>query len=271
VSIPTITLNDGHEIPQFGLGVFLMDPAETTALVRTALELGYRHIDTAAAYRNEKAVGRAIAESGIPREELFVTTKLWNDRQTDAPAALRESLTKLGLEQVDLYLIHWPTPAKDTYLQAWHALEELRELGLTRSIGVSNFLEPQLRRVIADSGTVPAVNQIEIHPTLAQRDLVALDTDLGIVTQSWSPLGRRSDLKAPAVLAVAERLGRTPAQVILRWHVQRGLVVFPKSSHPDRLAENIAIFDFTLDDAAMAALNGLDSGNRIGPDPATFG
>lgn len=270
MSIPTITLNDGHIIPQFGMGVFLMPPEETKEHVLIALELGYRHIDTAALYRNEEGVGAAIAESGIPREELFVTTKLWNDRQTDAPAALAESLDKLSLSYVDLYLIHWPTPKFDTYVSAWQSLERLRAQGLTRSIGVSNFHRQHLGRVIAESSTVPAVNQIELHPSLAQLDLVEFDKEHGIATQSWSPLGRTADLDAPAVVDLAARLGRTPAQVILRWHIQRGLIVFPKASSRQRLAENIDIFDFELDEAAMRVLSELNTGNRLGPDPEAF-
>lgn len=270
MTIPTITLNDQHTIPQFGLGVFLMPPPETRQLVRTALELGYRHIDTAAIYGNEEGVGRAIAESGIPREELFVTTKLWNNRQTDAPAALHESLDKLGLDHVDLYLIHWPTPRYDTYVGAWQSLEQLQAEGLTRSIGVSNFHQEHLARVIAEGSVVPAVNQIEVHPTLPQFELVRFSNDLGIAVEAWSPLGRSADLDAAEVVQIATALGRTPAQVILRWHIQRGLIVFPKASSRERLAENIDIFDFELDDAAMLALNGMASGRRVGPDPERF-
>ncbi len=270
MTIPTITLNDHHTIPQFGLGVFLMPPPQTKQHVLTALELGYRHIDTAAVYGNETGVGEAIAESGVPRDELFITTKLWNDRQTDAPAALHESLDKLGLDHVDLYLIHWPTPKYDTYVRAWLSLEQLQAEGLTRSIGVSNFHQEHLARVIAEGSVVPAVNQIEVHPTLPQFDLVQFSTDLGIAVEAWSPLGRTADLDAPAVVQIAKTLGRTPAQVILRWHVQRGLIVFPKASSRERLAENIDIFDFELDDAAMQTLNGLGTDNRVGPDPETF-
>ncbi len=201
---------------------------------------------------------------------MFVTTKLWNDRQTDAATALRESLDKLGLDQVDLYLIHWPTPAKDTYLEAWNALERLRDQGLTRSIGVSNFHESHLRRVVGQSATVPAVNQIEVHPTLPQWELVAVNDELGIRTESWSPLGRTADLNLAAVTALAEATGKTAAQVILRWHLQRGLIVFPKASSRERLAENLDIFDFTLDEAAMSSLANLGTGNRVGPDPERF-
>jgi 2,5-diketo-D-gluconate reductase A len=268
--VPTLTLNDGHAIPQFGLGVFLMNPDDTAQLVSTALELGYRHIDTAAIYRNESGVGRAIASSGLPREDLFVTTKLWNNRHLDAEQALEESLRKLGLGYVDLYLIHWPAPAQDSFVAAWKGLERLQARGLARSIGVSNFHEPHLRRVIAEGTVVPAVNQIELHPSFGQFPLVAVNDSLGIRTESWSPLGRRADLGDPVIGAIAARTGKTPAQVILRWHLQRGLIVFPKSSHPLRLAENIAIFDFELDQADLDAINALDRGHRIGPNPETF-
>ncbi len=267
---PSITLNDGNRIPQFGLGVFLMPAKETKEHVAYALANGYRHIDTAAIYRNEREVGAAITESGIPRDEIFVTTKLWNNRQTDAPAALAESLDKLGLDHVDLYLIHWPTPDFDTYLQAWHSLEQLRADGLTRSIGVSNFHQQHLRRVIENSEVVPAVNQIEVHPSLGQFDLVDANTELGIATEAWSPLGRRADLDDQVIAGIARRLERTPAQVILRWHIQRGLIVFPKSSSPERLRENADIFDFELTADDMQAIDALDAGNRVGPDPETF-
>jgi len=270
VSIPTITLNDGHTIPQLGLGVFLMDPGITQKHVAFALANGYRHIDTAASYGNEQEVGRAIAESGLQRDELFVTTKLWNDRQTDAPAALAESLDKLGLDYVDLYLIHWPTPKFDTYLDAWHSMEGLRADGLARSIGVSNFHEKHLRRLIAESDVVPAVNQIEVHPTLAQFDLIAVNDELGIATEAWSPLGRKADLDNEVIVRIAERQGKSPAQVILRWHIQRGNIVFPKSQNPDRLKQNFDIFDFELSDDDVLAIDGIGGENRVGPDPETF-
>lgn len=267
--IPQVMMNDGRTIPQFGLGVFLTRPDEVTDAVAHALAVGYRHIDTAALYRNEAGVGAAIRASGLRREEVFVTTKVWNDRHSDAPAALAESLDQLGMDYVDLYLIHWPTPWTDTYVQAWRSLIELRERGLTRSIGVSNFNEAHLRRIIAETGVTPAVNQIELHPTLAQIDLVAVDDSLGIRTESWSPLGRRADLDLPQIGAIAEAHRRTPAQVILRWHLQRGLIVFPKSVTPSRIEENIAVFDFELSDDELAAINALDRGHRIGPDPET--
>lgn len=269
MSIPSITLNDGNTIPQFGLGVFLMKPEITQEYVAFALANGYRHIDTAAIYGNEREVGLAIAESGIPRDELFITTKLWNSRQSDAPAALAESLEKLGLDHVDLYLIHWPTPKFDTYIEAWQALEGLRAEGLTRSIGVSNFNENHLRRVIAEGTVVPAVNQIELHPTLAQPELKAVNDELGIATEAWGPLGK-GDLDEDVVVRIAEKLGKSPAQVILRWHIQHGNIVFPKSQNNDRLLANAQIFDFELSDDDILAIDELDRDNRHGPDPEVF-
>ncbi len=266
-TIPQVLMNDGRTIPQFGLGVFLTRPEEVVDAVAHALAVGYRHIDTAALYRNEAGVGEAIRASRLTRDDVFVTTKLWNDRHRDAPAALAQSLDALGMDHVDLYLIHWPTPWTDTYLDAWRSLIDLREQGLTRSIGVSNFNPAHLRRIIDATGVTPAVNQIELHPTLAQVDLVAADEALGIRTQSWSPLGRRADLELPEIATIAEAHGRTAAQVILRWHLQRGLIVFPKSITPSRIEENIAIFDFDLSPGDMATINGLDRGHRIGPDP----
>lgn len=270
--IPDVTLNDGRTIPQFGLGVFLMEPGETERIVSEALELGYRHIDTAAIYKNEAEVGAAIAKSGIPRDELYITTKLWNARQTDAHTAMRESLDKLQLDRVDLYLIHWPTPEKDTYVGAWLDLEEIQAQGLATSIGVSNFMPEHLDKLVAQSSVVPAINQIEIHPTLQQRDAVAANEKFGIVTESWSPLGRgkADDLTSPAVTEIATAVGKTPAQVVLRWHVQKGYVVFPKSSRRERLEENMRIFDFSLTDDQLAAIDGLEAGTRVGPDPRTF-
>ena len=270
MSIPSITLNDGNTIPQFGLGVFLMPPDQTQKHVEFALANGYRHIDTAAIYGNEKEVGAAIAASGVPRDELYVTTKLWNNRQTDAEAAVAESLEKLGLDYVNLYLIHWPTPKFDTYIEAWHSLEKIRAEGLSRSIGVSNFHEQHLRRVLAESDVVPAVNQIEVHPSLGQFELVAVNDELGIATEAWSPLGRKADLDDDVIVRIAEKLGRTPAQVILRWHIQRGLIVFPKASSPERLKENSDIFDFELEADDVLAIDGLDAGNRVGSDPETM-
>lgn len=272
-AIPQIALNDGHAIPQFGLGVFLTPPAETAAAVATALELGYRHIDTAAIYHNEDGVGEAVRASGLARGSLFLTTKLWNADQghDSALAALDASLARLGTDYVDLYLIHWPCPAQDRFVETWQALIEARAQGKARSIGVSNFRIEDLERLIQATSVVPAVNQIELHPRLQQGELRAWHAAHGIVTESWSPLARGNDLLGePLLAAIAARHGKTVAQVILRWHIQLGLVVFPKSVHAGRLAENLDIFDFALSAEDMAAIATLDAGARIGPDPATF-
>jgi 2,5-diketo-D-gluconate reductase A len=269
--IPTITLNDGAEIPQLGFGVFQIPPAETAQAVATALELGYRHVDTAAIYGNEREVGEAIAASGIPREQLYVTTKLWNGDQGHDSALLAydESVRKLGSD-ADLYLIHWPTPARDRYVETWRALERLQSAGRVRSIGVSNFQPPHLRRLFAETGVVPAVNQIELHPYLQQPALRAFHAEHGIVTEAWSPLAQGRVLKEPVLVAIAEARGRTTAQVVLRWQLQLGNVVFPKSVTRARVAENLELFDFELSDAEMAQIATLDRGERVGPDPDTM-
>ena len=273
MTVPEITLNDGHTIPQLGYGVFKVDPAETERLVATALEVGYRHIDTAAIYGNEEGVGRAIAASGIPRDELFITTKLWNSEQgTDKPrAAIQTSLDKLGLDHVDLYLIHWPRPDRDLYVDTWRQLETFRGEGLTRSIGVSNFHRPHLERLLADTETVPAVDQLELHPAFAQRELRAFAADHGIHIEAWGPLGQgKYDLfgeKAVADAAAAH--GVTPAQVVLRWHLDHGIIVFPKSSTPERIAQNFDVFGFDLTPGEVAAIDAIDRGQRVGSDPDT--
>ena len=267
--VPTVTLNDGREIPQLGFGVWQVSADDIVSSVSKALEVGYRHIDTAAIYGNEEGVGQAIADSGIARAELFVTTKLWNtehDRDRVVPAA-QESLKKLGLDYVDLYLIHWPTPAKDNYLDAWLGLEDVQQAGLSRSIGVSNFQEDHLRVVVARGTVVPAVNQIELHPTFTQKDLVRVNDELGIRTEAWSPLGLGEDLSHPAIVELAARHGRTPAQVILRWHIQQGRIVFPKSVTPARIEENFALFDFDLSDGDLDAIDAVNHNNRIGGHP----
>lgn len=274
MSIPTIALNDGHSIPQLGYGVFLVPQDEAERAVSDALEVGYRHIDTAAIYRNEEGVGAAIAKSGIPRDELFITTKLWNDRHDgeDPHAAIAESLEKLGLEQVDLYLVHWPTPAKDNFVNAWQKLIEIREAGHTRSIGVSNFLVPHLERIIAETGVTPAVNQIELHPAYQQREIAEFAQANDIRIESWGPLGQgKYDLfSMPAVADAADATGKTPAQVVLRWHLQNGTIVFPKSVRIERLRENLDVFDFELDETQMAAITAIDPGDgsgRVGTHP----
>jgi 2,5-diketo-D-gluconate reductase A len=272
IQIPTIELPDGGSIPQFGLGVFQVPPAETEENVLRAIELGYRHIDTAAAYENEAEVGRALRASGLDRSELFVTTKCWNDDQgrTKALDALRASLDRLDTDHVDLYLIHWPAPAQDRYVETWEALVDAQRDGLTRHIGVSNFQPEHLRRIVEATGVTPAVNQIELHPYLQQPGLRREHADRGIVTEAWSPIAQGKVLEDPAITAIAEAHDRTPAQVVLRWHIQVGNVVFPKSVSPERLRENIDIFDFELGDAEMARIAELDRGERIGPDPDTF-
>lgn len=273
MSIPSVTLNDGNSIPQLGFGVFRVDPDEAERIVSDALEAGYRHIDTAAVYGNEIGVGKAIAASGIPRDELFVTTKLWNSDQGTRSAfdAIDLSLEKLGLDRVDLYLIHWPRPDLDKYVESWRALETMKSDGRATSIGVSNFTPAHLDRVIAESDTVPAVDQVELHPTFAQRELRDYAAQKGIAIESWGPLGQgKYDLFGmPAVAAAAAELGVTPAQVVLRWHLQNGLIVFPKTTNADRMRQNIDVFGFELDAEQMAALDALDAGNRVGADPDT--
>ena len=268
MTIPTVQLNDGYDIPQLGYGVFRVQAGDTERAVSEALEVGYRHIDTAAIYGNEEGVGAAIANSGIPRRELFVTTKLWNDRHdgNDPHDAIRESLDRLGLERVDLYLIHWPTPAKDNYLHAWEQLIELRAAGLTRSIGVSNFLVPHLERIVAATGVVPAVDQIELHPAHQQRDVTDWAAAQDVQIEAWGPLGQgKYDLFGiPAVREAASAHQKSPAQVVLRWHLQKGNIVFPKSVRRERLEENIDVFDFELSDAELRAIDALDSGDGTG-------
>jgi diketogulonate reductase-like aldo/keto reductase len=268
--IPVLDLNDGRQAPQFGFGVWQIDDAAASDAVATAIQSGYRSIDTAAIYGNERGVGQGIARAGVPREEIFLTTKLWNaDQGFDATLrAFDESLEKLGTDYVDLYLIHWPTPARDRYVDTWKAFMRLREEGRARSIGVSNFQPAHIERLIAETGVTPAVNQVELHPDFAQRELVAFNTRHRIVSEAWSPLGQGGELLGNAVLReLAGKHGRSVAQVVLRWHIQRGHMVIPKSQTPSRIRENIAIFDFALDDADMQAIAALDAGHRIGPDP----
>ncbi|NRD08289.1 aldo/keto reductase [Rathayibacter agropyri] len=270
-SIPTLTLNDGTSIPQLGFGVFKVDPQETERIVAEALELGYRHIDTAAIYGNEEGVGRALASAGIPRDELYVTTKLWNDDQgrQSAPAALDRSLEKLGLDAVDLYLIHWPVPRQDRYVESWEAMQELQATGRTRSIGVSNFLVPHLERLLEAAEVIPAVNQIELHPYHQQPAVTAFGTQHGIATEAWGPLGQNKYplLELPVLTGAAEAHGVTPAQIVLRWHLDRGHIVFPKSATRARIASNIDVFGFELTDDERDAITSLERAGRVGGDP----
>ncbi|MEO8094792.1 MAG: aldo/keto reductase [Pseudolysinimonas sp.] len=276
MTVPTIQLNDGHLIPQLGFGVFRVDPNEAERIVTDALEVGYRHIDTAAVYGNELGVGAAIAKSGIPRDELFITTKLWNSDQGTQSAidAMDLSLQKLGLDHVDLYLIHWPRPDLDLYLESWLTLEQLQADGKTRSIGVSNFQRDHLERVLAGGTVVPAVDQLELHPAFAQRELRTLGAEHGIHIQSWGPLGQgKYDLFGEkAVQDAAAAHGATPAQVVIRWHLQNGIIVFPKSDRRERMAENFDVFGFELSPDEVAAIDAIDREQRLGPHPseATF-
>ncbi|MCZ0983466.1 aldo/keto reductase [Streptomyces diastatochromogenes] len=271
-TVPTVKLNNGVEIPQLGFGVFQVPDDETTAAVSAALEAGYRSIDTAAIYGNETGVGRALAASGLPREELFVTTKLWNaDQGYDATLrAFDASLAKLGLERIDLYLIHWPTPARDLYLDSWRAVERLASEGRVRAAGVSNFQPAHLQRLLDSGSLVPAVNQVELHPGLQQAELRAFHAEHGIATEAWSPLAQGAVLDDPAITAIAARTGKSAAQVVLRWHLQLGNIVIPKSVTPARIRQNLDVFDFRLTEEDMAAVAGTDRGLRTGPHPDEF-
>lgn len=268
--IPVISFRDGNAIPQVGFGVFKIPDEEVTAAVSAALSLGYRHIDTASVYGNEKGTGAAIKASGIAREELFVTTKLART-EMGRDNTFREfdaSLERLGLDYVDLYLIHWPVPSQDLYVETWQALLEIRQSGRARSVGVSNFQIPHLERLAAETGELPVINQIELHPFLPQAELRAFHKEHGIVTQAWSPLAKGGEhLNDRVLVEVAEKHGRTPAQVLLRWHIQLGNVVIPKSVSPSRMALNLAIFDFELSPEDFSLLATLNSGLRTGPNP----
>ena len=272
IEIPTLSLGD-VEIPQFGIGVFQVPPADTVENVTHAIEAGYRHIDTAAAYGNEAEVGQAVHASGLPRDELFITTKLWNDSQgyDRGRRSLENSLERLGLNYVDLFLIHWPAPSKDLYVESWKALIEAQKDGLARAIGVSNFQAEHLRRIVDETGVTPAVNQVELHPYLTQPGLRREHADRGIVTEAWSPLAKGKATQDPVVEEIAEAHGKAPGQVVLRWHIQLGNVVFPKTMKPERLRENIDIFDFELTAEEMDRIEALDRGERTGPDPDAFG
>jgi len=270
VNIPTVKLNDGRTMPQIGFGVWQVGPEEIIPSVQAAIESGYRSIDTAAVYGNEEGVGAAIRNAGVPQEDLFVTTKLWNPDHGRAAQAMEESLSRLGLTEVDLYLIHWPTPKQDRYVEAWKSLIQLRDAGKARSIGVSNFTVANLRRIIDETGVVPSVNQIELHPQFAQEELRAFHAEHGIVTESWSPLGQgKGLLQEPTLAEIGRKHGKTPAQVVLRWHLDLGLVVIPKSVTPARIRENIEVFDFKLHAEDLAAIAKLNIGKRLGGDPET--
>jgi len=267
----SLTLNTGDHIPQLGLGVFKVDDDVCEQIVLDALEVGYRHIDTAMIYRNEAAVGRAIAKSGIARDELFVTTKLWNSDQgtTATPEALALSLELLGLEYVDLYLIHWPAPLRDEYVATWLALEELHHQGFAKAIGVSNFEPEHLERVLEEGSIVPAINQVELHPAFQQRKLRSFQEPLGIITEAWGPLGQgKYDLaELPGLQDIAESHDKSIQQIVLRWHLQEGVVVFPKTVRKERMIENLSVFDFELSGDEMAAIAAMDADRRVGTHP----
>ncbi|HEX4362080.1 MAG TPA: aldo/keto reductase [Pseudonocardia sp.] len=271
--VPNIRLNNGVEIPQFGSGVFQVPPAETKQAVLQAFDAGYRHIDSAQMYQNEEGVGQAVADSGLSRDEIFVTTKLNNGGHgyESAIAALDESLRKLGLDHVDLFLIHWPLPHLDKYVDTWKGFEKLLADGKARSIGVSNFEVSHLERLAKETDTVPAVNQIELHPLFTQLELRKYHAEHGIATEAWAPIAQGAVLGDATLGALAEKYGRTPAQIVLRWHVQIGNIVFPKSVNPARMRENINVFDFELSAEDVAVVEGLNRDQRNGPDPETFG
>lgn len=272
-SVPNITLNNGVEIPQLGFGVYLVPPEDTKETVLSAFEVGYRHIDTAQMYGNEAGVGQAFAESGLARDEVFITSKLNNTfhAHDDALREIDGTLERLGVDQVDLFLIHWPMPGIDIdYVETWKAMEEIYVAGKARAIGVSNFLSHHLRRLDDETDIVPAANQIEIHPYLQQQDVRATSAELGIAVEAWSPIAQGQILDEAVVLAVADEVGRTAAQVVLRWHVQRGDIVFPKSMSRERMVENFGLFDFELDQSQIDRITGLERDGRVGPDPETF-
>ena len=265
----TVRLNDGRSIPQLGFGAMRLTGEE----VRVALEAGYRAVDTASVYLNERGVGEGLRQSGVAREDVWITTKLFNQEQgyDGALAAFDRSQQRLGLDYIDLYLIHWPVPAQDLYVDTWKALIRLRDEGRAKSIGVSNFQPEHLQRLVDETGVVPAVNQIELHPKFQQRELTAAHARLGIATEAWSPLSQGSLLEDPVVAGIATKHGKTPAQVVLRWHMQTGVIAIPRSGNPERIRQNLDVFDFSLDDGEVAAISGMDDpAGTIGPDPRKF-
>ena len=272
MTVPTIELNNGVSIPQLGFGVFQVPPEDTEGVVTRALDAGYRHIDTARAYQNEEGVGRAFASSGLKRDEVFITTKLWNNRQgTDAaPQAFEDSMDRLGLDVLDLYLIHWPAPQQDLFVDTWRVFEQLHADGRIRAIGVSNFRIEDLQRLIDLGLTVPVVNQIELHPYLTQDELRAFHDEHQIVTEAWSPLAQGGVLEDPVVTGLAEEKDATPAQVVLAWHLALGNIVIPKSVTPERIEENFASTEVKLGSDEVDAITALDRGERTGPDPSEF-
>jgi 2,5-diketo-D-gluconate reductase A len=271
-SVPLLDLRDGGHIPQIGFGVFQVPPEDTAEVAARALSIGYRHIDTAAAYENEAGVGEAVRASGLDRDEVFVTTKCFNDDHgyEQAGRALRASLDRLEMDFADLYLIHWPVPSRDRYVETWKAFIDAREEGLVRSIGVSNFQRTHVERLIEETGVTPSVNQVELHPRLQQAGLRRTHADLGVITEAWSPLAQGEVLDDPTITEIADAHYRTPGQVVIRWHIQLGNVVIPKSVTPERIEENFQVFDFELSGDEMKAIEQLDKGERIGPDPDTF-
>ncbi|MFC9256683.1 aldo/keto reductase [Amycolatopsis thailandensis] len=272
MAVPSVVLNNEVAIPQLGFGVWQVPAGDTAKVVRTAIEAGYRSIDTAASYGNEAGVGEAIRSAGVPRDELFITTKLPNPAHgyDEALRAFDGSLAQLGLDRVDLYLVHWPMPTRGKYVETWRALEKLYADGRTRAIGVSNFHVPHLRRLFGETGIVPAVNQVELHPRLQQKALREFHAEHGIVTEAWSPLAQGSLLSDATLTALAAKYGKSPAQLVLRWHLQLGTVAIPKSVTPSRIRENLDVFDFELAEDDLAALSEFDDGTRTGPDPDTF-
>lgn len=270
--IPRLSLHDGNSIPQLGFGIWKVPQDIAADAVRSALETGYRLIDGAYLYMNEQGLGEGLRASGVPREEVFITTKVWNNEQgrDAARASVERSLETIGIDQLDLVLIHWPVPAQDLYVETWAAFIEMKNEGLMRSIGVSNFNADHIERLIAETGEVPVLNQIELNPELQQPEMRAVNARHGIVTQAWTPLGNARSFETEPITTAAARTGKSPAQVILRWHIQLGNAVIPRSVRPERQAENLDVFDFELTDAEMAAIATLDVGKRTGPDPSVF-